>query len=246
MGERVKLGDRHYHHATLENELIMRSTFNQSDTDRAGRRAKLASSAGFSLIELIIAMAILLAMMAGASRLLMNSLGARTRENQKSDALADAQRALNIMSREIGNSGFGINGNGLVWQDCHPTSASDPITAQIRLRANVNNSDNTTNQADENVTYVYQGAPTNAIVRYDAGTNTRTVLANGIDSMQITYINAAGATSTTASQATIETAVRVRLTVQVNLQPTVGQPASQVLLTSDIALRNAPSVIGNY
>jgi prepilin-type N-terminal cleavage/methylation domain-containing protein len=227
----------------------MRNNLNRTERDEAGRRAKrakMSNAAGFSLIELIIAMAILLVMMAGASRLLMNSLGARTRENQKSDALSDAQRALNIMSREIGNSGFGLDGNGLVWQDCHPTSAGDAITAQIRLRANVNNSDSTTNQADENVTYVYQGAPTNAIVRYDAGTNTRTVLANGIDSMQITYINAAGATSTTASQATVENAVRVRITVQANLQPTVGQPASQVLLTSDVALRNAPSVISRY
>jgi prepilin-type N-terminal cleavage/methylation domain-containing protein len=224
----------------------MRKTFKQSEMAGAAWRAKLAGEAGFSLIELIIAMAILLVMMAGASRLLMNSLGARTRENQKSDALADAQRALNIMSREIGNSGFGLNGNGLVWQDCHPTSASDPVTAQIRLRANVNNTDSTTNQADENVTFVYQGAPTNAIVRYDAGTNTRTVLAGGIDAMQITYIDAAGATSTQASQATVENAVRVRITVQVNLQPTVGQPASKVLLESDIALRNAPGVISNY
>jgi prepilin-type N-terminal cleavage/methylation domain-containing protein len=224
----------------------MRKAFNQSDEQMAARRTKLAGEAGFSLIELIIAMAILLVMMAGASQLLMNSLGARTRENQKSDALSDAQRALNIMSREIGNSGFGLNKNGLVWQDCHPTSGSDPVTAQIRLRANVNNTDNTTNQADENVTFVYQGAPTNAIVRYDAGTNTKTVLANGIDAMQITYIDAAGATSTQASQATVENAVRVRLTVQVNLQPTVGQPASKVLLESDIALRNAPGVISNY
>jgi len=40
--------------------------------------------------------------------------------------------------------------------------------------------------------------------------------------------------------------VRIRLTVQVNLQPTVGQPASQILLESDIALRNAPSVVRRY
>ncbi|HKR01184.1 MAG TPA: prepilin-type N-terminal cleavage/methylation domain-containing protein, partial [Pyrinomonadaceae bacterium] len=53
---------------------------------RQARPRKLDNAAGFSLIELIIAMAIVLVMMIGASQLLMNSLGARTRENQKSDA----------------------------------------------------------------------------------------------------------------------------------------------------------------
>jgi prepilin-type N-terminal cleavage/methylation domain-containing protein len=207
---------------------------------------KPCAEAGFSLLELIIAMALVLVMMAGASQLLMNSLGARTRENQKSDALSDAQRALNIMSREIGNAGFGLDYNGLVAADCHPTTTTDPITAQIRLRANVNNADASTAQTDEDVTFVYQGAPTNAIVRYDRNTNTRTVLANRIDAMQITYINGAGGSSTLATPAVVAQAERVRITIQVNLQATVGQPASQVLLTSEIALRNAPNVVRRY
>jgi prepilin-type N-terminal cleavage/methylation domain-containing protein len=203
-------------------------------------------SAGFSLIELLIAMAIVLVMMAGASRVLMSSLGTRARENQKSDALSDAQRALNIMSREIGNSGFGLDYNGLVAVDCHPTTTPDSITAQIRLRANLNNGDGSTGQADEDVTYVYQGSPTFAIVRYDKSTNTSTVLAGRIDAMQIAYIDAAGATSTLATPAVVAAAVRVRITIQVDLQATVGQPQSQVLLTSEITLRNAPTVVRRY
>ena len=215
--------------------------------NKARRRAAGPGRAdGFSLIELTIAMAIVLVMMAGASRLLMTSLGARTRESQKSDALADAQRALNIMSREIGNSGFGMDYNGLVAADCHPTTATDANTAQIRVRANVNNADAAIAQADEDVTFVYQGAPTRAIVRYDAVTGARTVLAGEIDAMQITYINAAGGTSTLATSAAVKEAERIRITIQVKLEATVGQPASQVLLTSEIALRNAPAVISHY
>ena len=203
-------------------------------------------AAGFSLIELTIAMALLLIMLAGASQLLMRSLGTRTRENQKSDALADAQRALNIMSREIGNSGFGLDYNGIVAADSHPTTTSDPVTAEIRIRANVNNSDATTGQADEDVTYVYQGSPAFAIVRYDKNTNTQTTLANRIDAMQIIYVDAAGTQSTLATPTVVANAVSVRITVQVNLTPTVGQPASQVLLTSEIALRNAPTTVRHY
>ncbi|HKQ51805.1 MAG TPA: type II secretion system protein [Pyrinomonadaceae bacterium] len=214
---------------------------------QAERRAHgLARADGFSLIELTIAMALVLIMMAGASRLLMTSLGVRTRESQKSDALADAQRALNIMSREIGNSGFGMNYNGLVETDCHPTTAADPVTAQIRLRANVNNANGTISDSDEDVTFLYKGAQTRAIIRYDDVTKQSTVLAGEIDAMQITYINAAGGESTLATPTAVREAERVRVTIQVNLQATVGQPASQVLLTSEIALRNAPGVINNY
>jgi prepilin-type N-terminal cleavage/methylation domain-containing protein len=224
----------------------------QSKPKRAARRAnalRLDDAAGFSLIELLIAMTIVLIMMVGASQLLMSSLGVRTRENQKSDALADAQRSLNIMSREIGNAGFGLDYNGLVDVDCHPRTATDTNTAQIRIRANLNNTDYTTKQADEDVTFVYQGSPTFAIVRYDRNTNTSTVLANRIDGMQITYIDGTMPTpneSIIATPAAVASAVRVRIKIQVNLQPTVGQPASQVLLTSEIALRNAPNVVRTY
>lgn len=221
----------------------------QSTAPSSLKQAKRGGADGFSLLELIIAMTVLLIMMAGASQLLMSSLNTRTRENQKTDALSDAQRALNIMSREIGNSGFGLNFNGIVADDCHPTIATDPITAQIRVRANTNNIDSKISQPDEDITFVYQGAPTFAIVRYDDVTKTRTVLANRIDAMQITYIDAAGNLSTLATPSAVLNAVRVRITIQVNLQTTVNQAAAnvpKVLLTSDIALRNAPSVVRQY
>lgn len=227
----------------------MRNVLSLSNKKRATRRGvqmQRGGAAGFSLIELIITMGIVLVMMGGASQLLMSSLGARTRESQKSDALSDAQRALNIMSREISNSGFGLDYNGLVVPDCHPATTIDPAAPQIRLRANVNNTDETTGQADEDVTFVYQGEPTFSIVRYDKNTETTTVLANRIDAMQIAYIDAAGATSTLATPEAVAAAVRVRITVHVNLQPTASQPASQVRLTSEIALRNAPNIVSRY
>lgn len=223
---------------------------NKTTAHRAGR-AKPKNASGFSLMELTIAMTILLIMMAGASRLLMSSLGTRTRENQKSDALADAQRALNIMSREISNTGFGLDYNGLVATDCHPTSNTDAASAQIRFRSNVNNTDATTFQADEDVTYVYQEAPVSAIVRYDKNTNTRTILADDIAELKIYYrsqaeVDATAPGSALATPAAVAGAVQVRITIKVDLPPMAGQPASQVSLTSDIALRNAPSVVNRY
>src|SRR6478609_4328057 len=88
------------------------------------------ASGGFSLVELLIAMVITMALMTAASTLLANALRVRSRENQKSDALADVQRALNIMSREIANSGFNLSNNGIV--------VSDSSRNRLRIRANLN------------------------------------------------------------------------------------------------------------
>ncbi len=91
--------------------------------------------AGFSLIELIIAMAITIAITAIAGRLLAQSLNIRTRANEKVDSLADAQRALNIISREIAEAGFNLTDNGIVPADSI-TDANGNST--IRIRSNLN------------------------------------------------------------------------------------------------------------
>src|ERR1043165_586737 len=116
---------------------------------------KRASSGGYSLLELLIAMVITMALMTAASSLLANALRVRSRENQKSDALADTQRALNIMSREIANSGFNLTNNGIV--------AADSGLNRLRIRSNLNRFDydpsvsdasrNNIQDAAEDVTY---------------------------------------------------------------------------------------------
>ena len=85
---------------------------------------------GFSLVELTIAMTVTILIAGLASVLLAGSFGIRARENQKSDALADTQRGLNLMTREISNSGYALLDNGLVAADSGPSS--------IRVRANLN------------------------------------------------------------------------------------------------------------
>src|SRR6267143_2195580 len=99
---------------------------------------------GFSLLELIIAMSITITIAGLAFSLLAQMMNVRTRSNEKIDALADAQRALNIMSREIANSGFNLSDNGIV--------AADSITdangnSTIRIRANLNKFDSSVSSA---------------------------------------------------------------------------------------------------
>jgi len=218
------------------------------------KRKASNTEAGFSLLELLIAMTVTLLMMTAASTLLTSSVGTRARENRRSDALADAQRALNIMSREIANSGFGLTNNGIV--------SADSGLSQIRFRANLNayrgqtTSDSVTDR-DEDVQYkLVSDGQTTYIMRLDINTaNTTTVLANRIDTFRIRYYASkidytAGDCDIIAPAGVNEVAQKssagyIVITVCVTL-PERGrpnspgyQPATKMQLVSDIDLRNA-------
>ncbi|HEX3253586.1 MAG TPA: prepilin-type N-terminal cleavage/methylation domain-containing protein [Pyrinomonadaceae bacterium] len=213
------------------------------------------ASGGFSLLELLIAMVITMALMTAATTLLAQALRVRSRENQKSDALADAQRALNIMTREIANTGFNMTGNGIV--------AADSGANAIRIRSNLNRYDPSAIAAsrdgiidqNEDVRYfINQADETKYLARYDPNGNGKTVLANRIDGMTIHYFDQkvsytapAGGDDITGASATEvlpANAKYIVIAIAVTLDP-VGQPGSpgyqpqySVLLCSDVTLRN--------
>lgn len=218
---------------------------------------KKALSGGFSLIELLIAMAITMTLMTAAATLLASALRVRSRENQKSDALADTQRALNIMSREIANTGFNLTNNGIVDADSGLNS--------IRIRANLNKYDydvsvSAASRADivdagEDITFFINEADnTKYLARHDQYGNGSTVLANRIDSMNIhyfdqkvTYTAPPGGTDITnvsATEVSKANAKYIVIAISVTLDAvgspnTAGyQPAYSVLLCSDVTLRN--------
>lgn len=211
---------------------------------------KKATSGGFSMLELLIAMVITMALMTAASTLLANALRVRSRENQKSDALADVQRAINIMSREIANAGFNLNNNGIV--------AADSGANRLRIRANLSRfetNDETVTDANEDVTYFINAADkTNYLARHDLYGNGSTVLANRIDSMNIHYFNqkvtytaapgAADISNVSAVEVAPANATYIVVAVSVTLDQ-IGVPGSpgyqppySVLLCSDVTLRN--------
>jgi prepilin-type N-terminal cleavage/methylation domain-containing protein len=191
-----------------------------------------SNRAGFSLLELLIAMTVTLAVMVAASTLLASSLRTRARENVRSNALAASQRALNIMSREISNSGYGLTDNGIV--------AADSDDDSIRVRANLNN-DNDLNDIDEDVRFVLQTA-NREIVRYDNSTavSQRSVLATNITTLRIKYLNLAGAEVSAAN------AERVSIEVEVLLPASTEEPEGVVNLLSQVALRNAPNTLPQF
>ena len=167
------------------------------------------NQAGFSLFEMIIAMTITITVLGVSSTLLAGGFNARSREDRKSDAVADVQRALNIMTREISNSGFklpsglgAVASNGIVTDDSDNTS--------IRIVSNLNGMPDSTNgyfedtdveDTDEDLKflmYVDNDLGQRYIVRYERnGTNQTTVLANRIDSLVFRYYDEKVTYSTT-------------------------------------------------
>jgi type II secretory pathway pseudopilin PulG len=214
------------------------------------------NQAGFSIIELTIAMTLTLIIAGASATLLSQSFRMRSREDIRSDAIADAQRALNIVSREIANSGFGLIDNGIVPGDTNNSS--------IRVRANLNaytlepGNGGVTNP-DEDIKYLMyidEAENRHYLVRLDAEvakTNrprATTVLANRLDSFNLRYFDGNGAeiTNLAANPDAVRDAWKVRITVGVTL-PEDGikgepgyQPEWPVELVSDVVLRNASQI----
>jgi prepilin-type N-terminal cleavage/methylation domain-containing protein len=222
---------------------------------------------GFSLIELVIAMTVTLVILGIATTLLGRGFNVRLRANDNVDALADAERALNIMSREIAQAGFNLTDNGIVAADSTIDSKGN---STIRIRANLNkfnlnNGETARNgisvsgeDSGEDVKFFVYSAPnTSLLARYDAyaaGGPASTVLANKLDSLHIHYfsqrvtygtvgcdISAPSVTELLDPSAAryVVIAVCVRLEAAGRPGDPGYQPQSNVLLTSDISLRNA-------
>ena len=222
-----------------------------------------STMAGFSLIEMLIAMTVTIVLLGAAVTLLAEGFKIRARADSMSDAAADAQRALNIMSREIANAGFNLTTNGIV--------ASDSDATHLRIRSNLNRYDTTASSAsrigvidagEDLKYYVNDAENTDYLVRYDVNVplanRPQTVLANRLSSLRfhyfaqkITYSTGTTGntncdiTSPSAAEVTPDLARYIVIAVCVQL-PAVGvpnQPGYQpagfpMMLVSDVSLRN--------
>ena len=224
-------------------------------------KQKQKSQDGFSLIELMIAMTVTIVIAGIASSLVAQAFKLRAREDTRSDAVADAQRALNIVSREISNAGFGLVDNGIV--------PGDTNNGSIRFRANLNaytrdgsgnpvSGYNAVVDKDEDIKYtMYNDDEANRhyLVRYDAilgavdQRNGTTVLANRLDSFNLQFLDVSGnILDVVLTPDAVISARKVRITVGVVL-PAQGspgsdgyQPQSTINLVSDVVLRNTSQI----
>lgn len=214
-----------------------------------------ATQGGFSLIELIIAMGVTLTVLTMATSLLSASFNVKTRETRRSAALADTQRALNTMTRELTNAGYNLKSNGIL------AAQSDDDSLAILSDLNMNN----TWDEDEIIAYGLEAnanTGANSLVRYSLGatggaTTTGTVLAEYVDTFRVRYYaqkrdyTSAACDVDAASAAAVTTPDKAQYVVLVVCAtlPAVGregtpgyQPAATVQLVSDAVLRNSTTL----
>lgn len=212
---------------------------------------------GFSLIELLVSMTIMLVLLTVASSLLAGALRTRTRESQKTDALTAGQAALNVLSREVANAGFGIYVDPITRVPSNGIVLADSNSNRIRIRANVTNfqvysSTGATSDPGEDITY-FVDTSSGSIIRYDpnagaAGAPTTSVVVNRISSATFAYVNySSGSSATTTTSVPTAQTGRVIITVAIQLDPVVGQVnPDSVSFTSDVTLRNANYILQQY
>jgi len=208
------------------------------------KNRKRNSASGFSLIELVIAMTLILVVLALVSTLFSRSLTTRQRESSRTDALTAAQAALNVISREVANSGYGLAGNGIV--------LTDSGAQQLHFSSNIRNDNLIFTDPGEDVTYFFD-ASTQSILRHDrngGGINEprTSILINRISSLGFQYFDYVGTNPATGPFAvpSVNTS-RVRVTVRVSLEQLQGQVnPHNVVLTSDVALRNSDYMLRQY
>jgi type II secretory pathway pseudopilin PulG len=215
------------------------------------KRYNLRSKGGFSILELMLSMTIILIVLGLVMTLFGRSLGTRQRESSRTDALTAAQAALNVISRELANSGYGLKisasgtaDNGLVGVD------SD--ASKLHFRANVVNNNIVLTDPGEDITY-YFDPTTQSILRYDrnalgVGVPQTSTVINRISSLSFQYFNYTGANPvpTVVTSPTLQTG-RIRVTVRVILEQVTGQANPQnVELVSDVTLRNSEYMLQQY
>jgi prepilin-type N-terminal cleavage/methylation domain-containing protein len=211
-----------------------------------------AGEAGFSLAELMIAMAVTLVIMALSSTLLSQSFNVRSREGARATAIADAQGALNLITREVSNAGYGLKSNGIY------TAQSDDEAITVLADFDQDNAWD----ADEVISFQTRNNPNTgeeSLVRLatdasGAASATGTVLAESVDSFRVRYFSqrrdytTADCDLDAASVAAVTTPDKAQYVVFVLCaqMPAVGepgttayQPASRVQLVSDATLRNS-------
>lgn len=207
-------------------------------------------------------MTIMLVLLGLVSTLFSRALSVRARESRRTDALTSAQAALNVMSREIANSGFGLYSDPQSKRSLNGIVLADSTSNKIHFRSNIVNLKTSPTNDDitkpgEDITYFFDSV-TDSIVRYDAHAvlNTTTnnytpqtsVIINRISSVKFDYFNYAGSVSTPTqtSTPTADTG-RVKITVTVKLEPVQNQPNNQVVtFTSDVTLRNSSYMLHQY
>lgn len=197
-------------------------------------QSHLDSEGGFSFVELIVSMVISVVILTVAITVYSAAMQTRDGEHLVSEGNAKVNSVFALISREIGNSGFGLVTNGIV--------IADSGASRIRVRANISMDDSSTDDADEDLTF-YFDADENTVVRFDPSTGGE-ILASGVESMSFEYRELGG-----VSVGAVPTASTVSVVVRMQVprkKESVESEGDFITHEITIPLRNSPSRLASY
>jgi len=142
---------------------------------------------GFTLVELLVAMAIALVVIGSISSAFVSQRKTFASQEQINEMIQSARAAMDIISRELKMGGYDPTGAGIVGV---PYSST-----QLQVVADLNG-DGDTSDSNESITYTYDG--TNFQIDRNTGGGSQP-LAENIQSFTFTYWEGDGATEVTAS-----------------------------------------------
>jgi type IV pilus assembly protein PilW len=171
----------------------------------SGQDRKPPNNGGFTLIELMIALALGMIVMASVATTFTTQTRAYSAQEQINQMEQNARGALDIMSREIKMAGYKPNG-GSVTGVVSYTSTSLTIQADL----NADGAISTSASDYEQIAYAYDS--TNKKITRQVGGATAATLAENISAFAFTYYQASG--TTTATSATNIRRIKIAITAK--------------------------------
>jgi type IV pilus assembly protein PilW len=152
---------------------------------------KLKKTEGFTLTELMVSMAIGMAMLAAVTTTFMLQTKIYNAQQQINEMEQNARGVLDVITRELKMAGYKPNGGSF----SGVTYSTTQLMIQTDLDASGGISTSTT--ANEQITYAYDS--TNKQITRAVGTGGALVLADNITAFTFSYLDSTGASTTTSA-----------------------------------------------
>ena len=154
-------------------------------------RLKLTKTEGFTLIELMVSMAIGMVVLAAVTTTFMLQTKVYNAQQQINEMEQNARGVLDVITRELKMAGYKPNGGSF----SGVTYSTTQLMIQTDLDASGGISTSTT--ANEEITYAYDS--TNKQITRAVGSGSALVLADNITAFTFSYLDSTGASTTTSA-----------------------------------------------
>ncbi len=155
------------------------------------KHSKNRNTGGFTLIELLVSMGIGMVVLAAVSTTFMSQARFYSAQEQVNEMEQNARGALDIVTRELKMAGYKPNGGSF----SGVTYSTTQLLIQTDLDAN--GSISASSSAYEQITYTYDS--TNKQIKRALGSGVAQVLADNITAFTFSYLDSAGAATTTTA-----------------------------------------------